>query len=142
MIKNLIKTLKINHWVKNLIVVFPIFFSMNFLKADLWLNCLIIFFAFCFISSCVYILNDLIDIKKDKLHPIKKNRPIASGKIPLWVAILVLLLLLISSIICSSFLNKFCLLMILSYFILNVFYSLILKNIALIDVFCIAIGFI
>ena len=142
MLKNIIKTLKINHYIKNLIVVFPLIFSMNYDKLDLCIKCFIIFIAFCLISSCVYILNDLIDIEKDKLHPIKKNRPIASGVFPKNLAIVILVLLLIISSFLAFTLNILCFLMIVSYFILNVFYSLFLKNIPLIDASCIAFGFI
>ncbi len=142
MIKDIIKTFKVNHWVKNLIVVFPLFFSSKFLNPDLWFNCATIFIAFSFISSAVYVFNDLIDIKKDKLHPIKRNRPIASGKISKGLAAFLMILLIVASSVLSYFLNKLCFLMIVLYFILNIFYSLILKNIVLIDAACIAIGFI
>ena len=142
MITDILKALKVNHYIKNIIVVIPLLFSMNFTHYDLWLKCLVIFVSFCFISSAVYIMNDLIDIEKDKLHPVKCNRPIASGRIPKSYAISLFIVLLSLSTIFCSFLNIHCTLMILSYLVLNIFYSLWLKNIALVDASCIAIGFI
>ncbi|MGN0004891.1 MAG: UbiA prenyltransferase family protein [Candidatus Gastranaerophilaceae bacterium] len=141
-IKDILKTLKVNHYIKNLTVIIPLLFSMNILHIDLWIKCLIIFIGFCLISSAVYVLNDLIDIENDKKHPIKCNRPIASGRISKPFAIAMLLLLLIASLAITSKLNNLCILMIVSYFVLNIFYSIWLKKIALIDVTCIAVGFI
>lgn len=142
MIKAILKTCKVNHYIKNIIVIIPLIFSMNFTSASLWLKCLLIFLAFCFISSAVYILNDLIDIEKDRKHPIKCKRPIASGKIPLGVAIILMLLLVCASSALAFKLNPLCFASIAAYFVLNIFYSFWLKNIALIDVACIAIGFV
>ncbi len=142
MYKDILKTLKINHYVKNLIVFVPLIFSLNFLKVDLIVKSCIIFVAFCLISSCVYVMNDLVDIEKDRLHPEKCKRPIASGKISKKLAIVLFVLLLIFSVLCCCLLDRLCLLMVVSYFVLNVFYSLNFKNLAIIDVFCIALGFI
>ncbi|MBE7704083.1 MAG: hypothetical protein E7Z89_08570 [Cyanobacteria bacterium SIG28] len=142
MFRDILKTLKINHYVKNLIVVIPLLFSMSFTNPFLWVKVLLIFLAFCAVSSAVYVMNDLIDIKKDLLHPIKKNRAIASGRISKPLAITILLILFSISLFLSALLNLPTLLMIVFYFVLNVFYSLYLKNIAIIDATCIAIGFI
>ena len=140
--KYILSTLKINHYVKNLIVFIPIIFSKNYWNTKLWVFSFIIFFAFCFVSSSVYILNDLFDKDKDKLHPTKKNRAIASGKISVNFAIFLMLALLACSISLASFLNFYCFLMVFLYFLLNIIYSKWLKRVALIDVACIAIGFI
>ena len=140
--KDIIKTLKINHYIKNIVVFVPLLFSINFFNIKLCLNTLIIFIAFCLISSAVYILNDIIDIKNDKIHPIKKNRPIASGKITINQAIFILAILLITSCFIAYQINTVSFFIILSYFILNIFYSIKLKNIPLVSATCIAIGFI
>ena len=142
MIKDILKTLKIKHYIKNVIVIIPLLFSMNFTNPYLWFKCFVIFVSFCFVSSAVYIMNDLLDIEKDKLHPAKCNRPIASGRISKSFAIWLFGLLLITSMLSAYSLNTLCLTMILAYFILNIFYSLWLKNVALVDASCIAIGFI
>ena len=142
MLKNILKTMKINHYVKNIIVFVPLIFSMNILNLSLLLKSTIIFISFCFISSVVYIINDLIDKDTDKLHPIKCNRPIASGKVSTKTATIILILLFLISTTLAFYISKLCLLSVLTYLILNIFYSLKLKNIELVDVVCIALGFI
>lgn len=142
MLKDIIKTLKINHYIKNIIVIIPLFFSMNYANMHLFLKSLVMILSFCFISSAVYVLNDLIDIEKDKKHPIKCNRAIASGRISKGFAIMLLFILLIMSIYTSNIVNPMCVLMTGLYFVLNIFYSLYFKDIAIIDVACISFGFI
>ena len=142
MLKNILKTMKINHYVKNIIVFVPLVFSMNILNLSLLLKSVIIFISFCFISSVVYILNDLVDKDTDKLHPIKCNRPIASGKISAKTAIFVSVILFLISSVLAFYTSILSLLTVLIYLILNIFYSLKLKNIELVDVVCIALGFI
>lgn len=99
------------------------------------------FIAFCLSSSTVYIFNDIIDIDSDRLHPMKRMRPIANGDISLKSSWCILIILLCASI----FISKFSILglsMILSYLILNILYTFYLKKIQLIDATCIALGFI
>ena len=126
MIKDIIKTLKINHYIKNIVVFIPLVFSMNVGNVSLCAKETVTFLSFCLISSVVYIMNDLIDIEKDSLHPIKKLRPIASGKISKQVAIILLVFLLFVSIFLAISINKLTVLVILSYLVLNFFYSLVL----------------
>lgn len=142
MIKDILKTLKINHYIKNIIVIIPLFFSMNYANVDLFYKCITAMISFCFISSAVYILNDIIDIEKDKKHPIKCKRAIASGRISKPFAIFMLLLLLIFSVLLSNSINLRCTSMVGLYFLLNILYSLYFKDIAIIDVACISFGFI
>ena len=142
MLKAILKTMKINHYLKNILVFVPLIFSLNFFSFELFAKTTAAFVAFCAISSVVYILNDIIDCKNDRLHPTKCTRPIASGKLPIWLALIILLVLLGASCAISFKINSLCLFMILSYLALNILYSLKLKNIALIDVACIAFGFI
>lgn len=142
LIKDILKTLKINHYIKNLTVIIPLIFSKNILHIDLGIKCIIIFVGFCLVSSAVYVLNDLVDIKNDKKNPIKRNRPITSGRISKTLAIIILSTLFITSLLLANSINSYCVLIIVSYFVLNIFYSLWLKNIALIDATCIATGFI
>ena len=142
MLKNILKTMKINHYVKNIIVFVPLIFSINLFNVPLLIKAFTIFISFCSISSVVYILNDIIDKDKDKLHPIKCNRPIASGKLTIQTAIFVLVILLLISSVLAFYTSILSLLTVLIYLILNIFYSLKLKNIELVDVVCIALGFI
>ncbi len=140
--KNILETIKINHYLKNIIIFIPLLLSSDYNKPSIIFISFITFIAFCFISSSVYIFNDLIDINSDIKHPIKRNRPIAGKKITEKSAVFLFLIFLIFSITISYFINIRCLILICSYFILNIFYSLFLKKIAFVDIICIAIGFI
>ncbi len=142
MLKSIFKTLKVNHYIKNLVVFIPLIFSHNFINLIFCYKCLLMFISFCLISSSVYILNDLIDIEEDEKHPVKSRRPIASGKITKPFAVLMFFILLMLSSLSAYNINVFCLISIYSYLVLNIFYSLWLKKIILIDSACIALGFI
>lgn len=140
--KNIKDILKTKHYIKNFVVYLPILFSMNLTNYSLLVKECIMFAAFCLISSSVYIINDLIDIEQDKLHPVKCKRPLANGQISKNFAVILLIFLFAVSLFLGYRLNIYCFLALLSYFILNIFYSLKLKNIVIIDVVCIAFGFI
>ena len=134
--------IRIKHWSKNLFIFLPIFFSGNILNLSKLFPTIVGFISFSLIASSVYIINDLNDIERDRLHPVKCNRPIPSGEIsPRLSLIIALSLLLLSTImsLCSSF---YLFLIIISYFIINIFYTFLFKNISIIDVFIIAIGFV
>lgn len=142
MLKNILEMLRIKHYIKNTIVFIPLIFSLNFGNIEKCTEALVAFAAFCAISSAVYIFNDLKDINQDKLHPKKKFRPIASGKISLPTAILSFILLVgISSALALS-LNMYVLGIIWGYLVLNIYYTLRLKKVELVDVLCIALCFI
>jgi len=81
MIKEIIVTMRPKQWYKNLILFVDIVFSMNLLNVQMWLNVIAAFAIFCMLSGSEYIINDIIDIEKDKKHPTKRKRPIASGKL-------------------------------------------------------------
>lgn len=142
MFKEILKAIRINHYIKNLIIFVPLVFSMLITEPVSCVRATIMFAAFCLISSVVYIFNDLVDVKKDRLHPTKCNRPIASGKITPALALTILVTLLGTGLVLAGSLNTLCLLTIIAYILLNVFYTLKLKTIPLIDVLCIALGFI
>ncbi|HUV42792.1 MAG TPA: UbiA prenyltransferase family protein [Patescibacteria group bacterium] len=99
-------------------------------------------FIFSILTSSIYLFNDVIDISKDKLHPIKKKRPIASGKIPVFLALLFFISGFLVSLYLAYLVNPFFFLACLVYFILQIGYSLIFKKIVLIDILVIAAGFI
>ena len=142
MLKNILQTLKINHYIKNLIIAIPLFFSMNYANVYLYKICIEMFISFCLISSAVYIFNDLADIEKDSKHPVKSKRPIASGKISKRAAIIMFFILFIAGIYAACRVNILCTVMVGLYLILNVLYSILLKSFVLIDIACIALGFI
>jgi len=102
-------------------------------------------FAFCLfsvISGAVYVINDIIDREKDKLHPVKCNRPIASGRLKPGEAMVFSLILLVAALILAYALDIKFLLILVAYFILVCLYSLVLKNIIIVDVLAISVGFV
>lgn len=140
--KNYLRLIRIEQYIKNFFVIAPLFFSGSLLSFGLFSNVFLAFIAFCSASSAVYIINDYFDIKEDKAHPIKSKRPLASGEIPTTNALILFSLLLIASLSISYWVSIHLLITIASYIILNIFYSIWLKHIAILDVNIIAIGFV
>lgn len=143
-ISGVIKVARPVHWVKNLSVFAALFLSGYLLDTASFKNVFWAFISFCFITSSTYIINDICDRKLDILHPIKKYRPIASGDLPIKMAIFELLSLLFAGLFVAIFANldPFFLTIIIIYVILQLFYSLGLKNIAILDIVIIAAGFV
>ncbi|SHK70640.1 4-hydroxybenzoate polyprenyltransferase [Clostridium cavendishii DSM 21758] len=139
---SVIKLLRIEQWIKNMFVFGPILFSNNIFNSGMIEKSFTAFIAFCFISSCVYIMNDIVDREKDRKHPKKCNRPIASGKVQVFEAIILAVILAGESFIIAFSINKYLVLIILLYLVNNVLYSFKIKNVVLLDVFSIGIGFI
>ena len=139
---DIIKLMRVGQWYKNILVFTPVVFAHFLFLPDKLLVALCAFFTFCAISSCTYIINDIVDIKNDSLHPTKKNRPLPSGKITKRFAILLAILLGIITIILCSALPFVVSIIILGYFILNLMYSFYLKHLFIIDVMVIGISFI
>ncbi len=132
-----------HQYVKNGFVWLPIFFGVKL--GDIWAleQTLLAFAAFCFAAGGVYVLNDLKDIQEDRQHPTKKNRPLASGAISPLGAVIFMAGLLILAALVGFLLPKPDFLLILgAYLLLNLAYSFILKHQAIIDVVCIALGFV
>ncbi len=138
-----LKLFRVKHYIKNILVFLPIIFNKSFFKYDKLSNAFLAFTAFCLVSSAVYIINDIQDAEKDKNHPVKKNRPIASGAIPIRSAVVIAGMLIVLSVLVNLCIQTFwgCVLVI-SYLIINVLYSLGLKDQPLIDVVILTSGFI
>ena len=140
-----LKLIRVKHWVKNILIFIPLLCS-GLINHSNVLDCIIGFFAFCFASSFIYVINDIKDIEKDKLHPTKRNRPLASGKIKKSTAIYIAVLMLILSISINTLINNnilnISLYILLSYIVINILYSFGLKNIAIVDIILLASGFI
>lgn len=143
-VKHYLQLMRIHQWVKNFFIFLPLFFSfkmdhISLLIADLWA-----FVGFCLIASSIYIINDWNDIATDRLHPEKRNRPLASGAINKKEALLMILSLVAVGVSVYIFVlvNYIALALLVSYFILNIFYSLRLKHIPVIDISIVAIGFV
>jgi 4-hydroxybenzoate polyprenyltransferase len=120
----------------------PLVFSGNLFSAPKVTTAFLSVFNFSLLTSAVYIFNDIIDLPSDKIHPYKKNRPIASGDLPIPVALFVSLLVVFVALYLAILNNFFFFLTCLVYLILQFFYTLFLKKIALIDVITIASGFV
>ncbi len=134
--------LRIDNWIKNIVIFFPCFFGRMLLNIPLFLELISSAVIFCLMSSCVYIINDLKDAPLDRNHPLKKFRPIAAHQISAYKASSVLILLLFLTLILAFFfLNKTCIFILGVYFFLNLMYSFWLKNLILIDIFAIAVFF-
>jgi 4-hydroxybenzoate polyprenyltransferase/phosphoserine phosphatase len=138
--KTVNKTFRIHQWVKNLLIFLPLLVTHQFGNAQLLATVTFGFIAFSLSASAIYVLNDLIDISNDRLHPSKRNRSIASGNVSLvaaWASwpFLLLISLLISFILVSELFGF----VIVGYILLTTLYSLRLKKIAVIDVIALAI---
>ena len=149
--KKYLKLMRIKHYLKNILIFLPLIFGQALLDSNKLLMCVIGFISFCLMSSCVYIINDLKDVEKDKKHPIKCKRPIASGEISKRSSkILAVLLFAISLVLniliyfLSNDIKKviFSVSLELLYFIINICYSFGLKNYPIIDVVILVFGFV
>ncbi len=142
MIPDLIKSIRPREWVKNGFVLAPLFFSGNLWNPAKYLPAAAAFIAFCLASSAVYLFNDVIDRENDRAHPLKQNRPIASGTLPVSVALRSAALLA-----CGACLMGFSTGLktgswVAAYGVLMIAYCLFIKKIILLDVLTIATGFV
>jgi 4-hydroxybenzoate polyprenyltransferase len=141
--KDYIKLIRVKHYVKNLIIFCPLLFSGQLFNRDYFLTCLLGTFAFCMVSSIVYIVNDYKDVEKDRQHPTKKNRPLASGAVSARGALFTLVGMAIAAIIGLALLGSTTgAVWIGVYFLANMAYSFGLKNVPIIDVVILASGFV
>ena len=145
--KQYLKLIRVKHWLKNGLVFLPLFFSMNLCNIQYLSLCFLAFVIFSLSSSVVYVLNDMADVEKDKLHPIKKKRPLASGAISMAQAKIVIVILCILIAFMMGLLywndpNFFIILIPIVYIILNLLYSKWLKHISIIDVVILVSGFV
>lgn len=133
--------LRIPQWIKNLFVFVPLLFARELFNEELFSRVLLGFFAFCLTSSIVYIINDIFDIEEDRLHPVKKSRPIPAGRIDVKYAVVTAVLLGLLTAFILSLLNFYFFLVVIGYAVLNFFYSLALKHMVIVDILTIAGGF-
>ncbi len=142
MVKALLKTMRPKQWTKNVFVFAALVFDKKMFNMDYLGRAVAAFFLFCMVSGVVYVLNDIVDAEKDRLHPKKKNRPIASGTLPASLAAPIAAAILVVSLILSFLLSMEFGVIILIYFLINVAYSFSLKHIVIVDVLTIAAGFV
>ena len=137
-----LKLIRAKEWIKNLFIFIPTFFAGTFNDSSYYPNLILGFFSFCFVASAIYILNDFRDRKEDRLHPVKRLRPLASGKVSPEIAVGVMICLLLAGLTIGYIIDVKLLLVLLVYLIMNISYSLGLKHIAILDVLILSSGFI
>lgn len=133
--------LRPTQWLKNLILFFPPLLAGHLQKPSLITEGVLPFCSFCLVSSAGYIVNDLLDRKRDQHHPHKKKRPLASGAVGVGVAVLYVAVLLLAGLLLAlSAAPPFVLFLVL-YAVVSLLYSLVLKNIPVLDLFGVSAGF-
>lgn len=137
----LIELIRLKHWVKNLFLFIPIFFAGQLMEWHKYLQLILGFVAFSLVASTVYIVNDLRDYSFDRVHPVKKHRPIASERVKPKQAIFVAILFISIGFSLSWFINFSFFILILCYLLLNLAYSFGLKNFSIIDIMIVSSGF-
>lgn len=142
MVRAFIETLRPKQWVKNLVIFAGLIFDGQLLAHKPFLTVCAAFLLFCLVSGITYTINDLMDLRSDQSHPIKKLRPIASGRLPMNIAVMTVILLSLVTFPCAFLLKPFFGLICVSYTLLMLAYSKWLKHIMLVDVLVIAIGFV
>lgn len=142
MLKALLKTMRPKQWAKNVFVLAALVFDLKLTDTNAVLRSLAGFALFCLLSSTVYIINDIMDVQADRKHPTKCKRPIASGKLPIRVALIAAVIILIGTLVASYFLSINFFIVAGLYFLINLAYSLWLKHIPLVDVLILASGFV
>src|SRR3989338_10440056 len=140
--KDYFNLFRARQWYKNLVIFLAIIFGGKLLDIQRWETLLLGFIALCIISSSNYIINDIIDFRKDRLHPEKKNRPLAAGKISLVNAFLCFLILVTGGFYLAYLLSVNFFLLSLSLFFINQVYSFTLKNEPFADLISISTNFV
>lgn len=138
----LLRLLRPRQWVKNAFVAAPLFFTPDRLGLDSIVLVLMGFVAFSMVSSSVYILNDYLDRESDRQHPVKCKRPLAAGTVPSWLALLTMVALASGGFWLADKLIAAFFDLLLLYLTINLLYSNTLKQVAIVDILCIAIGFV
>ena len=138
----LFRSLRPHQWTKNLVVFAALAFSKHLFEAELFARAAAAFAVFCGLSGAVYLLNDIVDLERDRLHPQKKSRPLAAGQLSVGVARTAAIVLGASSLAASLVLSPTFAAMAAAYVILNLAYSFKLKEVVIIDVLGLSLSFV
>jgi 4-hydroxybenzoate polyprenyltransferase len=141
-VRGLIRAMRPTQWSKNGFVFAGILFDQQLTEPEPLARVLVAFVLLCLAASSIYIINDLVDIERDRLHPKKRNRPIPSGQLPIRWAVVAAIVLPVIALGGSLFLGTALTAVLAAYLVLHIAYSFWLKNIVILDVFAIAAGFI
>ncbi len=138
----LLVSLRPYQWIKNILLFSGLVFSGSLFKGEAAGHALQAFISFCLASSGVYLFNDLRDLQADRQHPVKRNRPLAAGTVPMPLALVTLLVLLTGALLGSLQLNRSFTFMLGVYLLVNLGYSCGLKHVVILDVILVALGFV
>lgn len=138
----LLQAMRLKQWSKNFFVFAGLIFSGQIANRDAVITSVEAFICFCLVSSSIYLINDVADIKRDRQHPKKRNRPIASGRLPISTAIAAFIALAIIGSGFSFYIEPTFGFICFGYWLLMVFYTFVLKHEVILDVFVIAAGFV
>lgn len=136
-----LQLVRVHQWIKNIFVFVPLLFSLHLFDKEYLLKTFFAFLIFCLASSAIYVINDLVDIEADRNHPVKKTRPLPSGRVSGQTAIILASLLLVILFWLLFYFNYEFILLVFAFVVLNMLYSFWLKNVVILDVFSIAAGF-
>ncbi len=142
MLLMLVKLARPVQWLKNGIILLALIFAGELTNPEKTEQALLAIAIFCLLSSAVYIFNDLVDREKDRRHPLKKDRPIASGRISIGTAVATIVILGNAGLAAAWLINMNFFVTAVIFLGLNLFYTLWLKHIVIVDVMCIALGFV
>jgi 4-hydroxybenzoate polyprenyltransferase len=142
LLKNILISMRPHHWVKNIFIFAGLIFSGNLLQSEMLIRAWVGFFLFSFMSSSIYLFNDIIDMQNDKCHSKKSKRPIAAGKLNVLYGYLASVILATIAVLGSFFWDRGFLIILALYGVLNLVYTLKIKQIVILDVMMIAIGFV
>ena len=137
-----IRLVRPHHWIKNGIILLPVVFAMQMRDASAWLSAGLALAAFCLAAAATYAINDVCDRERDREHPAKRRRPVASGRLSVRYAIGLAVLLIAGAVLVAGAVNALVTGAIVSFLALQGVYSLALKRHVILDVMCIATGFV
>jgi 4-hydroxybenzoate polyprenyltransferase len=138
----LVLSLRPHQWIKNLVVLAALAFSKHLFEPDAFARAFLAFAIFCALASCVYLVNDLVDLQRDRLHPLKRSRPLASGALSPHAAQTAASILLPAALVASLALGTAFAACATAYIALGLAYSLLLKHSVILDVLAVALGFV
>jgi len=141
-VRCILGSMRPKQWTKNCFIFAALLFSKNVFDLPLLIKAIIAFIVFCLISGCVYIFNDLTDLRRDKIHPVKSRRPLASGRLKVSYAILALVVFTPFALGVSLYLNASFFVVSLIYLLVQLAYCFSLKDIVILDAFAVTLGFV
>ena len=140
-LRDLASLLRVKQWVKNGFIFFPLIFSGRFFVKYLLTDSLLTFLGFCLVSSSLYVLNDFLDVARDRVHPKKANRPLTRFPVNgFFIIFLILLFQVLGLSICKK-VNDFVLFMAIFYILIHLIYNFYTKKVVILDVIFVALGF-